>query len=85
LSKFGTKGAQAMWPLIYDHHQDIIGEFKKHAQLIFGDSDSELTDEKQKKVAKQRMVALFNVGLRPWIPTKNDEFAQTLTSDIEPI
>jgi len=86
LNKFGTKGAQAMWPLIYDHHQEIFIEFKKHSQLIFGDSESELTDEKQKKVAKQRMVALFNAGLRPWIPTATShESIQESGADIEPI
>jgi hypothetical protein len=84
LSKFATKGSQAAWPLIHDHYQDILGEFKKHAQLIFGESDPELTDEKQKKVAKQRMVAVFNAGLSPWIPSSANP-PQQVDEDIEPI
>jgi hypothetical protein len=68
LTKFGTKGAQAMWPLIYDHYQDIYNEFKKNCHVIAGRAElSELSEDKQKKIAKTRLKALFNVGLRPWV------------------
>jgi DNA-sulfur modification-associated len=86
LNKFGTKGSQAMWPLVYDHHEELVSEFKKHAHLICGSPESEITPEKQKKVAKQRMSALFNAGLRAWIPEPNGEVAaQTEVTDVEPI
>jgi hypothetical protein len=68
LTKFGTKGAQAMWPLINDHYQDIYNEFKKNSHVIAGRAESsELSEDKQKKIAKTRLKALFNVGLRPWV------------------
>lgn len=68
LTKFGTKGAQAMWPLINDHYQDIYNEFKKNSHVIAGRVEaSELSEDKQKKIAKTRLKALFNVGLRPWV------------------
>ena len=75
-----------MWPLVYDHHEELLSEFKKHAQLICGSPESEITPEKQKKVAKQRLSALFNAGLRAWIPEPNGEVAvQTEVTDVEPI
>ncbi len=84
LGKFGTKGAQAAWPLIHDHYEDILNEFKKHAQLIFGESDQELTEEKKRKVAKQRLVALFNAGLIPGILTSGKS-RHGIETDMEPI
>lgn len=68
LIKFGTKGSQAMWPLINDHYQEVYHEFKKNAHVISGLSElSELNEDKQKKVAKNRLKALFDAGLRPWV------------------
>jgi hypothetical protein len=68
LSRFGTKGSQTLWPAVNDHYQEIFGDFKKSSHVISGKSELvELSDQKQKQVAKQRLKAVFDAGLRPWI------------------
>lgn len=65
---FATKGAQSQWPSVYDHYQELFKEFQKNSHIISGKSEiTELSDQKQKQVAKQRMQAVFDAGLRPWI------------------
>jgi hypothetical protein len=85
LSRFGTKGSQTMWPAVNDHYQEIFGDFKKSSHVISGKSElAELSDQKQKQVAKQRLKAVFDAGLRPWIdgmptpPKEEDDSAPLL-------
>ncbi|WP_226894716.1 DNA sulfur modification protein DndB [Luteolibacter marinus] len=68
LRYFSTKGAQAQWPAVHDHYQELFREFQKNSHLISGKSElAELSDQKQKQVAKARLQAVFDAGLRPWI------------------
>jgi hypothetical protein len=70
LSRFATKGAQAMWPSVHDHYQELLGDFQKSSHVISGKAElSELNEAKQKQVAKLRIKAVFDAGLRPWVST----------------
>jgi hypothetical protein len=84
LSKFATKGAQSMWPLVHDHHQDLMAEFRKNAHVISGKADlAELSEQKQKQVAKQRLKAVFDSGLRPWIEGALPQATTVVADDLK--
>ncbi|MCB1091360.1 MAG: hypothetical protein KDL87_07510 [Verrucomicrobiae bacterium] len=68
LGRFATKAAQTMWPAVNDHYQELFGDFKRSAHIISGKSElSELSEQRQKQIGKQRLKAVFDAGLRPWI------------------
>jgi hypothetical protein len=76
LKFFSTKGAQAHWPGVHDHYHDLLLEFQKNSHLIAGKTDrDELTEPKQKQVAKQRLQAVFDAGLFAWMEPQAESAA----------
>lgn len=62
LKYFSTKGAQAVWPGVYDCHKALLDLFCGSAAVIEGSNDV-LDEDRVKKVGKKRLEKVFDIGI----------------------
>lgn len=71
LNKFSKKLSQASWPTANDHYTELIKLFISNAAIIDGRAeDDSIDDAIKRQIAKNRLLAIFNEGMKLWIDSE---------------
>lgn len=71
LEQFSKKLTQTRWPTVNKSYNDLIDLFVTNAAIISGPTEEDLIDDANaRKIAKDRLLAIFNEGMNPWIDSE---------------
>lgn len=79
LNKFSAKLSQTAWPTVNDHYTELLKLFISNAAIIDGRAeDDNIGDPIKKQIAKKRLLAIFNEGMKVWVDSQSTAISEEL-------